>query len=296
MILLSCQSKGLDMKEYLLPVADGLEPRKSQPYARYKLKALEIYLSITTTSMHQRPWSEMFFLDLQAGPGKNIIGNDVILGSPLIALTLPHPFTQYRFNEIDPVLVEALRTRTQASELANRVQIYQEDVNQVAYKVCDEIEHIDRRPRTEGKWSTLNVAFLDPEGLELQWSTVKRLATIKKMDLIINFSTMGINRAVGKKYTEAMNNFFGNTDWQEISNISDSTKRRRQYIDLYLRQLRSLGYHVEEDPDLEQHDMSMRNSRNAEVYSLIFASKHPLGDKFWRQAKKGTNPPRLPGF
>lgn len=284
------------MKEYLLPVVDGLPMRDSQQYARYKLKAVEIYLSITTTSMHKKPWSEMFFLDLQAGPGKNIIGSDVILGSPLIALNLTHPFTQYRFNEGNSGLAEALRERIQASELANRVEIYQEDVNQVAYKICDEIDRIDRRPRIENVWSTLNVAFLDPQGLELQWSTVKRLARINKMDLIINFSTMGINRSAGKKYVEVINEFFGNTDWQKISSISDSIKRRRQYIELYLHQLQNLGYHVEEDPNLEQHDMSMRNSRNAEVYSLIFASKNQLGDKFWRQAKKGTNPPKLPGF
>ncbi|MBN2469073.1 MAG: hypothetical protein JXN59_00005, partial [Anaerolineae bacterium] len=65
--------------EFLQPIDDGLPMRSSQEYAAlYKLKALSLYLEITNTAMHKKPWIDRYFIDLQAGPGKNKIGNDFV--------------------------------------------------------------------------------------------------------------------------------------------------------------------------------------------------------------------------
>ena len=86
-------------ENFLLPYDDGLAMRRSNNYARYKLKALEIYIEITNTAMKDKPWRDRYYIDLQAGPGKNIIGGSIVLGSPLVALTTKYPFTQYCLNE-----------------------------------------------------------------------------------------------------------------------------------------------------------------------------------------------------
>ncbi len=62
--------------KYLLPEDDGLPTRASQDYARYKWKALEFYLRVTNTAMREK-WSERYYIDLEAGPGKNHIGNEI---------------------------------------------------------------------------------------------------------------------------------------------------------------------------------------------------------------------------
>ncbi len=284
-----------DFEKHLQPVDDGLPIRESNEYARYKLKALEIYIQITNTAMRDKPWAERYYIDLQAGPGKNKIGNEILLGSPLIALLNEYPFTQYRFNELNPELAQALQQRINTSPLHNRVKIYQKDANEVVTEICDEIRRVEKS-KTKEQWSTLNLAFLDPEGLELHWSTVEQLAQISKMDFIINFSTSGIIRSIGANYVDAVNRFFGNADWQSGDLSGDIVKRRRSLIDIYLNQLKKLDYFIEIDPELGTHDISFKNSRNTEVYSLIFASKSQLGDKFWRQARKSSSPRRLPGF
>lgn len=286
----------VDENVFLQPIDDGLPMRESNDYARIKLKALQVYLEIFTNSMKSKNWSGFYFLDLQSGPGKNRIGQDVLLGSPLIALNLQIPFTFYRFNEKDQRLAEALRTRVQASPYPDRVQIHQSDVNDIVHAICDEIDKFDHQMRRQGNWNSLNVAFLDPEGLELHWSSVERLAQVNRMDLIINFSTGGINRLAGSKDYQLIHAFFGNENWLEDMSLPTPQQRRRALITRYLSQLKEFGYYVEENPELDYHDISFRNTKGAEVYSLIFASKHPLGDKFWRQSRKSSSPPKLPGF
>jgi three-Cys-motif partner protein len=282
-------------ENFLLPEEDGLPMRDSKNYARYKLKALETYLHITNTAMRNK-WPRRYYIDLQAGPGKNRIGNDVVLGSPLIALSAPHPATEFRFNELSADLKAALEMRVSESPFSERVEIFQEDVNTVVNKVCNEISQVDDELQKRGERPTLNVAFLDPKGLELEWQTVTKLASINRMDLIITFFTSAIVRNIGAKNEDVINRFFGTDQWKKIDIPGDAILRKGAFITFYRERLRQFGYHTEIDPDIGGTHIAMKNSRNAEVYTLIFASKHSLGEKFWRQAERGTKPPRLPGL
>jgi three-Cys-motif partner protein len=280
---------------YLLPELDGLITRQSHQYAEYKFKALETYLAIFNKSMRDKPWRNRYYIDLQAGPGKNHIGSQILLGSPLIALTANHPSTQFRFNELEDTNYQALHTRIAASPLQSQVKLYQADANVIVNTICAEIEQDDFH-FVEGKWGTLNIAFLDPEGLELNWSTIERLAKIGKMDLIINFSTSGVLRSVGKNLDDKLDQFFGNQVWRKVDSKASPDQRRRDFINIYLSSLKKFGYHIEIDPSFRRGTIPVNNSKNVQIYSLIFASKNPLGQKFWNESAKLTLPPRLPGF
>jgi len=279
--------------KFLLEEDDGLPVRDSQPYALYKLKALTNYASITNQAMHKKLWRRRYYIDLQAGPGKNSIGSNIYLGSPLIALTTTPGFTDYRFNEFDPNLANALRERVSASPYQEMVQISEGDANEIVVGVCDEIDSVDRDKSYGDRWSSLNLAFLDPEGLELEWRTVERLAQVRKMDLIINFSTSGLLRNMGAENWDIIDRFFGTTAWRKhISATQTSTDKRRNLIDFYRSNLEKFGYYIEIDPDANL-DIAFKNSRNVQVYSLIFASKDKLGDKFWKVASKNPTQPKL---
>lgn len=276
----------IDESKFLLPQDDGLPARSTKEYVQYKLKSLAYYLNITNTAMYSK-WSTRYFIDLQAGSGKNKIGNDFLLGSPLIALTAPHPATHFRFNENNADLENAqsaLQMRVEKSPIANRVEIYNEDANIIVDKICQEIN---------GHSGSLNIAFLDPDGLELKWSTVAKLASIKRMDLIINFSTSGIVRNIGIENFPLLNEFFGTDQWIQVDTPNDPVKRRRAFIDFYRQRLEKFGYYIAIDPDLGGHDIAVTNSKNSQVYSMIFASKHKLGDDFWKKAAKSVTQPKL---
>jgi hypothetical protein len=56
----------------------------------------------------------------------------------------------------------------------------------------------------------------------------------------------------------------------------------RQLIDLYQIKLQDLGYsEVRRGDEIGDEPLIRNVKRNAPLYRLLFASKHPLGEKFW---------------
>jgi three-Cys-motif partner protein len=283
----------INPNKFLLQEDDGLPTRAGRAYTPRKLKLISEYMDLFNQVTKDNPWIERFYIDLQAGPGKNRVGDQIVLGSPLLALTIEHPFTQYIFNEQDPMLYAALEQRVSVSPLRDRIKLYKGDVNQVVSQVCKELVECDTRAKLRRKWSTMNLAFLDPNGLELHWSTVSQLARMKKMDLIINFSTMGLTRnidwAIEQEGVTAVDRFFGNQAWRDLYNPTiNTTAQRRQWIDYYTKRLEIFKY--KRVGETGGSEVVFKNSRNAQVYSLIFASKHELGTKLWKIASKSSTP------
>lgn len=190
----------------------------------------------------------------------------------------------------------ALGQRISASPLRENVELYEGKASEVVNTICDEIATKDRI--RDGKWSTFNIAFVDPEGIEeLPWETIARLASINKMDLIINFCTRGLLGCIGKREFAAVDRFFGIKEWRNTVSLNASAAhKRRALIDFYLSRLSAFGYYYDIDPDLGGDDIAIKNAKNAQQYSIIFASKNELGEKFWKITAKRTRPPRLPGF
>jgi three-Cys-motif partner protein len=281
--------------KFLLPEDDGLPTRPSQRYARDKLRAVETYIKIVNTAMREKPWRDRYYIDLFAGPGKNKIGDSVELGSPLIALVDKHGFTKYRFNEEKQEIYNALQKRVEVSPRKDSARIYQRDANQVVDEICTEIEARNTEYIEGVWWHAFNIAFLDPEGLELHWTTVERLAQITKMDLIINFSTSGILRSLGAHEYQVLDRFFGTKEWRTAYvDTDDATAKRRKFIDFYLGRLQRFGYYTDID---DNYGIPFKNSKNVQVYSLIFACKDELGYKLWREGVKSSSQKRrLPGF
>lgn len=287
------------MYPYLLPQADGLAMRESNEYAKDKLRILEAYIDRFETSMRKKHWRARYFVDLQAGPGKNRFPDgNVMLGSPLIALTTEHPFTHYRFVELDSENCDALEMRVSTSDLRDRVKIMRGDCNVWVDEIVQEIRALDKQ-WIEGQWSSLNLAFLDPEGMELRWETVEKLGRMNRMDLIITFPTGGIIRTarVMLKRGEGtlLDDFFGTREWREVyAEVEHKhvTQRRRVIIDYYKSRLAPLGYNVVVDPDIVAERI-FANKRRTQVYSLIFASKDKLGDEFWQDVLRQIDQPRL---
>jgi three-Cys-motif partner protein len=262
--------------------------RPSGPWVTEKLDYLHRYIDLFEKSMRNK-WLIRNYIDLMAGPGKNLIREtkQILLGSPLIALTTQFPFTGYYFIDIDPANTSALQERCKASPLLNSIHIETGDCNVIVNQVVKQISSTQER--------SLNLAFLDPEGLELEWSSIKKLAGIKKMDFVINYPEGGLNRMMAKVYRgsndDIVDLFFGTQDWRKVYNRFKNQHKsglHRDLIDLYKSQLQSLGYvEIKGGDDAGGNEPLIRNAqRNAPLYRLIFASKNPLGEKFWRSITK----------
>lgn len=272
---------------YLRNETDGLPTRDSQDYAKDKLTILKGYMARFTTAMKDKQWRALNYIDLQAGPGKNEFSpsGDILLGSPLLALTARFPYDNLFFVEMRNDNFSALERRVESSERRDSAKLYQDDCNVAVDDIVKHIQLADAE-YLPNKWPSLNLAFLDPEGLEVDWHTVEKLAGLKRMDLMINFSTSGITRfagiAAGKEEDTSMDRFFGTRDWRLLYTQvrgHGSSVMRRELIDYYLSRLTSMGY-----VQTERQEKEFRNQNNVQVYTLIFASKNDLGIKFWNGA------------
>ena len=278
---------------------DGLEIRESGDWAKEKLSILQRCISMFTTSMRNKPWTALNYIDLEAGPGKNRIREtgDVVFGSPLLGLQFP--FDNYFFVERDRDTFESLEARVSHSPRSKQVRTYHADCNKAIGDIIDEINQIDAGKQRD-QWRSLNLAFVDPEGLEIHWNTLELLGQKTRTDLIINVSTSTIVRMI-KQLSQsaketAIDDFFGTREWRDIYEQlpirREGTIVRRYFLDFYADRLSSLGY-LTTAPNGEY---VVLNSRNRQLYSLICASKDPLGIKFFDVAANKFKQAGLPGF
>jgi three-Cys-motif partner protein len=222
------------------------------------------------------------YIDLFCGPGKCVDRDTghIYLGSPLVALTAKHPFTDYYFVDNDQNAMAALERRCSGSELFSKIKFRREDANAIASDLVSELVPMP----------SLNLAFLDPEGLELEWKTVATLAALDRLDLIIHYPQVGLNRympaAFGIQGDTQVDRFFGDQGWRPIFEAharGEETFLHRQLMDHYKRSLGSLGYAEALRDDEAGLEPAMKNEKGVPLYRLLFASKHPLGVDFWRK-------------
>jgi len=232
-----------------------------------KLDYLERYINIFVTSMRDKPWRGTHYIDLFAGPGKCYVSETkaVYLGSPLIALKALYPFTGYFFVDLESDTIAALQQRCSASPVCDRVQCFVGDSNIMVQEIVKHISTIDRE-FIPGRWSSLNLVFLDPQGLDLHWNTVASLAKLNRMDLIIHYPQMGLGRSMSQafkaKEQTKVDLFFGETKWREIYEAwQDKPGLHRQLIDYYKERLRRLGYEEVLRGDETGYEPLMRSAK-----------------------------------
>lgn len=252
--------------------SDGLPVRESGTWVREKLYYLERYLDIFSVGMKKKWAGKIFYIDLFSGPGKCRIREteEEIDGSPLIALKFD--FAKYYFFESDPECYRALLARRQTRAAHKDVEIIPGDCNTLIDKV--------KLPP-----SSVTLAFIDPTGLSpLVFETIRALTANRKVDLIINFHEgMGIRMNIhqhAKKEGGALDSFVGSGRWRQRSGSGPSAidDLCREITLEFEDNLRGLGYQT-----VDRDHIPVKTDLNSLLYYLIFASKHPRGNEFWRK-------------
>jgi len=276
----------MDEEKFLNAVDDGLIIRNVGRWTKDKLHKINLYLCMFLNSMRKKPWRSINYIDLFSGPGKCRIkeSNEILLGSPLLALTLKNSFDKYFFADKEIANINDLKKRSKSSSDFEKIDFFQDDANKRVKDIVENILEQDKTP-ISGKWSSLNLAILDPEGLELNWQTVSTLAKVYKMDLIIYYSQMGITRSAPKEIESpnicAIDRFFGGKEWRDIYKNSEKAFLHRNLIDHYKSNLKKLGF-----CEIETYEPREINSKNSPLYRLIHASKHEFAVKLWNESVK----------
>jgi three-Cys-motif partner protein len=269
-----------------------------------KLDIVQKYLSAYTTALKEKPSKEKPFIkgyiDAFAGSGTRIptqkdddlqlqlpgIFDDslgFLEGSVRQALQVEPSFDRYVFIERNLERCSELETLKQDFPAhAGKIEIINQDANEYIKKIC--------RPGVN--WSSRRaVLFLDPYGMQVDWSTLEAIASTKAIDLWYLFPLgVGVNRLLIKSgeipeaWCKSLDRMFGTRDWyQEVYSVKkerdlfDQDKESKTKVSwedlgkIFNKRLATIFAGVAERPAV------LKNSKNNPLYLLCFAVGNQRG-------------------
>ena len=255
-------------------------------WSEIKLDIIKEYATSYSTILgaQKSPALDHIYIDAFAGAGihKSRRTGKLVLGSPTNALQVTPPFREYHFIDLDGGKVDSLETL--AAERDN-VHVYEGDCNQVL------LEQVFPRARREDYRRAL--CLLDPYGLHLDWKVIAEAGHMRSIEIFLNFPVLDINRnvlwrdrtGVSPEQIERMNRFWGDDSWKEIAykpspqmsllGVPDEEKASNEVIaEAFRKRLQDVaGFSHVPGP------IAMRNSQNAVVYYLYFASHKSVPER-----------------
>ncbi|KZS74737.1 hypothetical protein A4G26_22930 [Mycobacterium kansasii] len=266
------------------------------PWTQIKLDALEDYLSAFTKASQRAKGT--VYLDLFAGAFSNTdrLTGAPIMGSPYRALSVTPPFSKVYGFELQERTAKQLEAKLRAEFPERDIAITPGDCNLTAPAVLNGMEAYWRKKPT--------FAMIDQFMAEVHWDTIRALAGHRlrsapgrpdlKTELWLYFGDSFIPRGLGsKKPGEAeaiaarVDRMYGNANWRFIKQARDDdviTGRtlKAELVNLMRWQLeQGLGYAV-------TVPLEFINERGGGLYTVIFATDHPVGEKIMRHVFKAS--------
>jgi three-Cys-motif partner protein len=257
-------------------------------WTELKLEILQSYLHQFLHASKNKA-SEFVYLDAFAGEGHGIsrLTGDRFPGSARIALEvdIAGGFTKLRYFE-QAGKAKELEDRLRTDYPGRDIKVHGGDCNDTIASALDELRLV--------RWAP-TFAFLDPDGMELSWGTLARLAGHKvgykksgpeyKVELWLLFPTQGLIRTLALDdvallpgHEQGATRVFGTESWRAIyqrRRAHDLTAReaKEEYVNLMRwRLVHELGY-------AKTHPFELKNSQGGTLYHMIFATDNPAGDR-----------------
>jgi three-Cys-motif partner protein len=194
-------------------------------HTELKLSIIEKYLKAFSAAL-RRQFTELWFIDAFAGTGARTVRHDERpadfwepaepekieqrRGSAQIAIDVKPNFDRIIFIESKPSHCEALKEL--AAKYPDReILIIQGDANAAL-----------RSAVTRSTWASIRVVlFLDPYGMEVDWSTLEIIAKTRAIDVWFLFPISGLYRQATKRISSvdehkeaALTRILGSDDWK----------------------------------------------------------------------------------
>jgi three-Cys-motif partner protein len=210
-------------------------------------------------------------------------------GSAYVALRTDPPFDRYIFVDRNPEHAAALGgLRQQFSDLSDRISVEVADANAFLQNWCGTTN-----------WRTNRaVVFLDPYGMQVDWSTIEAIAATEAVDLWILFPLgQAVNRLLTRNdipegaQAQRLTRFFGTEDWKDAF-YEEAESQPSMFDDVFSE---GTGYAKRTNFDaigrffvsrlervfvgVSQHPLPLRNSKGVPLYLLCFAAANPRGAK-----------------
>jgi three-Cys-motif partner protein len=253
-------------------------------WSEIKLEIVEKYGTAYTSAFRNARNLKKYYIDAFSGAGVHVSKRtkEAIEGSPARALKVQPPFDGFYFIDMDADKTAYLKKLCGSRE---DVHIHTGDSN----------SYLTKQLLPTIKYEKFNRALclLDPYGLHLDWDVMLQAGQSKAIDMFLNFPVMDMNRnafwktpgAVPKEGLERMTRFWGDDSWKQVAyaestqqNLFSSPDLIKQDNETIVRAFRERLQHVAGFTFVPE-PLAMKNSTNAIVYYLIFASQKPVAKK-----------------
>lgn len=251
---------------------------------------LEDYLAAFATA--SKGQSERIYLDAFAGEGHGLdrLTGEEFLGSARIALEAGggSAFTRFRYFEKGQ-RANDLEAQLRHDYPHRDIKVYEGDCNTTILDALSELKGLNWAP---------TFAFLDPDGMELAWNTLRALADHKhgyrssastkpeyKVELWMLFPTSGIVRTLAHEEGKVSHDdiaratrLFGSDEWKPIYELRlakkiSAAQAREEYVNLMRWRLEhTLGYRF-------AHPFELKNTKGSTLYHMIFATDNDAGTR-----------------
>jgi three-Cys-motif partner protein len=251
-------------------------------WSEVKLEIVRKYASAYSTIMANQPAIRgHVYIDAFAGAGQHRSKRtgDMVPGSPMNALRIEPPFTEFHFIDLDQHRAAELK------RLAGQrpdIFVYEEDCNDVLLR--------DVFPRCTYSAYRRALCLLDPYGLNVRWDVLKTAGQMRSIEVFYNFMIMDVNMNVlwrgaanvNQRQAARMTAAWGDESWRDIAYVTErdlfGDVERKAGNELIAEAFRK-RLHDEAGFEFVARPMPMRNSRGAVVYYLYFASQNAKGAK-----------------
>jgi len=255
-------------------------------WAEDKYRLFWCYADLFATSMKEK-WDQRVYIDLFAGAGHSRVEDTdrCLLGTPLLALRVAHTFDWYIFCDQDPHCISALRKRVETMRPTAEVRYIPGNVNRITSHILEEMP-----PLAPGK-KVLGFCFADPFRLrDLHFSTIETLAQ-RYMDFMVLIPAMDPLRnemIYLDPSSDVVDLFVGTPSWREEWRKKQKTVTFDTFIaSFFSSRMSHLNY---THGGLEDSLLVRSSEKNLPLYRLGFYSRHALGGRFWKEARKYSDP------
>ena len=253
-------------------------------WSELKLEIVEKYGSAYTTAFANQIGLNKFYIDAFSGAGVHVSKRTggQIEGSPARALRVSPPFDHFYFIDLD-------------EDKTKHLEMLCAERTDVTIHTGDSTTYLRHRLLPTIKYENFNRALclLDPYGLHLDWEVMLLAGQSQAIDMFLNFPVMDMNRnAIWRNPDQApqdgierMTRFWGDESWKQVAyaenpqrNLFSNPDMIKQNNDAIVAGFRNrlkkvAGFSVVPEP------LPMKNSNNAVVYYLFFASQKPVAQK-----------------
>jgi three-Cys-motif partner protein len=265
------------------PIDDGRVCPEVGRWTEEKHRLVSMYTTLFSSGMKGK-WGKRVYVELYAGAGYSKIrgSSKLIVGSPLLALRVKHPFDKYIFCEENAENLEALKFRVEQIAPAADVVYVSGDCNKMVAEI------LNRIPAGSSTDTVLSLCFADPFDIGLKFETIQSLSRRFVDFLVLLAVYMDANRNYERYVSDEatkVDEFLGSITWRDrwVVARGKSLGFPQFLATEFASSMETLGYLP---TPLHRMKRVRSDEKNLPLYYLALFSRNERAHKFWDEVLK----------